>query len=134
MHKKLAMVFGVIFALVGILGFIPGVTNSDGFLLGIFHVDTIHNLIHLITGLVGIWLGSSSESGSKSWFQIFGVIYGLVAILGFVYGDDKILGFLTNNTADTWLHLVLAAVLLAIGFGMSGAGSDMGSTPSAPAA
>lgn len=133
MHKKLAMVFGIIFALIGILGFIPGITNSDGMLLGIFHVDTIHNLIHLITGLIGIWLGSSSESGSKSWFQIFGVIYGLVAILGFVYGDDKILGLISNNTADTWLHLVLAAVLLAIGFGMGGGAmsSDAGSTPAA---
>lgn len=120
MHKKLAMVFGAVFTLIGILGFIPGITDSDGMLLGIFHVDTIHNLIHLVTGLIGLWLGSSSESGSKSWFQIFGVVYGLIAVLGFVYGDDKILGFVTNNMADTWLHLVLAAVLLAIGFGMSG--------------
>ena len=120
MHKKLAMIFGAVFALVGILGWVPGVT-TDGMLLGIFHIDTIHNLIHLVTGLVGLWLGMSSESGSKSWFQIFGVIYGLVAVLGFVYGDDKILGLITNNMADTWLHLVLAAVLLAIGFGMGGA-------------
>lgn len=119
MHKKLAMLFGAIFALIGILGFIPGITSSDGMLFGIFQVDTIHNLIHLVTGLIGLWLGSSSDSGSKSWFQIFGIVYGIVAILGFVYGGDKILGFLINNVADTWLHLVLAAVLLAIGFGMS---------------
>lgn len=124
MHKKLAMIFGAIFAIVGILGWIPGITNDENMLLGIFHVDTIHNLIHLVTGLIGLWLGSSSESGSKSWFQIFGVIYALVAILGFVYGDDKILGIVTNNMADTWLHLVLAAVLLAIGFGMSGGGAE----------
>jgi len=122
MHKKLAMVFGAVFALVGILGFIPGITNMEtGMLLGIFHVDPIHNLIHLVTGLVGLWLGMSSDSGSKSWFQIFGVIYGIVAILGFVYGNEKILNIVTNNTADTWLHLVLAAVMLAIGFGMGGA-------------
>lgn len=120
MHKQLAMWFGIVFALVGVLGFIPGVTNSDGMLLTLFHVDTIHNLIHLVTGLIGIWLGMSSESGSKSWFQIFGVIYALVAVLGFVYGDGKILGLITNNTADTWLHVVLALALLVIGFGMNG--------------
>jgi hypothetical protein len=123
MHKKLAMIFGAIFALVGILGWVPGITNSDGMLLGIFHVDTIHNLIHLVTGLVGLWLGSSSESGSRSWFQIFGVVYALVAILGFIQ-EDKILGLFVSNMADTWLHLVLAAVLLAIGFGMGGGMAD----------
>jgi hypothetical protein len=117
MFKKLALIFGVVFTVVGLLGWVPGVTNND-MLLGIFHVDTIHNLVHLVTGLVGIWLGSSSESGSKSWFQIFGVIYALVTILGFMAGDGKILGFLTNNMADTWLHLVLTVALLAIGFGM----------------
>jgi hypothetical protein len=119
MFKKLAMVFGAVFALVGVLGFIPGIT-TDNMLLGIFHVDTIHNLIHLVTGVVGFYLGSTSDSGSKSWFQIFGVIYALVAILGFVYGDKAILGIVSNNMADTWLHVVLAAALLAIGFGMKG--------------
>ncbi len=121
MFKKLAMLFGAVFALVGILGFIPGITTSDThLLLGLFHVDTIHNIIHLVTGLVGLYLGSSSESGSKSWFQIFGIIYALVTILGFVYGDKDIFGFIASNNADTWLHLVLTAALLAVGFGMSG--------------
>jgi hypothetical protein len=119
MHKKFALILGAIFTLVGILGFVPGITDDSGMLLGLFHVDTVHNLVHLVTGLLGLWLGSSSASGSKSWLQIFGVVYALVAILGFVYGDGKILGFLVNNTNDTWLHLVLAAVLLALGFGVS---------------
>ncbi|HSI20346.1 MAG TPA: DUF4383 domain-containing protein [Verrucomicrobiae bacterium] len=121
MHKKLAMIFGAIFTLVGILGFIPGVTN-DNMLLGIFHVDTLHNLFHLVTGLIGLYLGTSSEGGSKSWFQIFGIIYALLTVLGFVYGEEKILGLIVNNTADTWLHLVLTAALLAVGFGMSDSG------------
>ena len=116
MIKKVAMVFGVIFVLIGILGFIPGVTTSDGHLLGIFHVNALHNVIHLLSGLVGLYVGSTSEKNSRMYFQVFGVIYALVAILGFVYGDSDILTIVASNMADTWLHVVIAVVALYFGF------------------
>lgn len=117
MLKTMAKVFGYVFLLVGILGFIPGVT-TDGLLLGIFEVDAIHNIIHLVSGAVALYAGMQADAkASRSYFQIFGVIYALVAILGFIYGDNMLLGFIAHNMADTWLHVVIAVVALWLGFG-----------------
>lgn len=117
MIKTLATVFGVIFILIGILGFVPGVTNMDTqMLLGIFHVNPVHNVIHLLSGALALYAGMSSGMAAKTYFRVFGVIYALVAILGFVYSDSDILGFISSNMADTWLHVVIAIVALYAGF------------------
>jgi hypothetical protein len=129
MLTTLANVFGVVLLLVGILGFIPGITTSDQMLLGIFHVNALHNIVHLVSGAAGLWAAKSGMKSAKMYFQVFGVIYALVAVLGFVYGDEAILGLVTNNTADTWLHVVIAVVSLYLGFGKK---EDM-ATPAMPA-
>ena len=49
-------------------------------------------------------------------FKIFGLIYAVVAVMGFVVGNGMIFGLISNNTNDTWLHVVLAVAMLAIGF------------------
>ena len=54
------------------------------------------------------------------FFKIFGIVYALVAVLGFMKGNGLVLGMISNNTADTWLHVVLAVVMLFLGFGASG--------------
>jgi hypothetical protein len=115
MLKKLAIGFGVIFVIIGILGFIPGFMR-DGHLFGIFHVNAAHNAVHLLTGGVAIACGMASAYASQMFFRIFGVVYGLVAILGFVGGDKPVLGFISNNIADAWLHTAIAAVSLFLGF------------------
>jgi hypothetical protein len=116
MLKQLATVFGVVFLLVGVLGFVPGITTADGHLLGIFHVNATHNIIHLLSGAVALWAGMTSVKASRMYFQIFGVIYTLVTVLGFMTGDGLILGLVANNMADNLLHLVIAAVALYAGF------------------
>lgn len=116
MIKTLATVFGVVFLLIGVLGFIPGITNDSQMLLGIFHVNAVHNIIHLLSGALALYAGMSSGSAAKMYFRIFGIVYLLVAILGFVYGDKDILGFISSNMADTWLHVVIAVVALYAGF------------------
>ena len=115
MLKKFAVFFGVTFIAIGILGFVPAAT-PHGHLLGIFHVNTFHNLVHILTGLVAVIAGASSERGARLFFRIFGLIYGLVAVLGFIYGDRPILGILANNMPDVWLHVGIAAVSLLLGF------------------
>jgi len=57
---------------------------------------------------------------SRMFFKIFGIVYALVAVLGFMKGNGLVLGMISNNTADTWLHVVLAVVMLFLGFGASG--------------
>jgi hypothetical protein len=89
-------------------------------ILGIFHVNDIHNWIHILTGVVSILCGINSEHASRLFFQIFGIVYGLVAILGFFYGDQPILGMVANNLADAILHVVIAVAALYLGFGCCG--------------
>jgi hypothetical protein len=116
MVKTLAILFGIVFLAIGILGFVPGITK-DEMLLGIFMVNTVHSVIHIVSGVVFLLAGMGGAGASRMWFQIFGLIYAVVAIMGFVVGNGMIFNLISNNTADTWLHVVLAVVMLLIGFG-----------------
>ncbi len=115
MTKSLALVFGFVFLLIGVLGFVPVIT-TDHMLLGIFHVNPAHNVVHLLSGAIALWAGFTSFRASKNYFRIFGIVYGLVAVLGFMVGDGLLLGLISNNTADTWLHVVISLVSLVVGF------------------
>ena len=122
MIKRIAVIFGAVFMLVGVLGFIPGVTSMSaegghGHLLGLFAVDTLHNLVHLLTGVAAIASGLASEVASRTYFKVFGIVYALVALIGFGYGNAPLLGLMANNLPDAALHAVIAAVALFLGFG-----------------
>ena len=117
MLKKIAIAFGIVFIVVGILGFVSAVTPNDR-LLGYFLVNAAHNFVHLATGVVALIVGFAGERASRLFFQIFGVVYALVAVLGFVTPDKPLLGIVANNPADTWLHVLIAIVSLFIGFGI----------------
>ena len=120
MIKAAALLFGIVFLLIGILGFVPAITPDNGMLLGIFHVNTAHNIVDLASGVVFLLCGMAGAGPARTFFQIFGIIYAVVAVLGFYYGDKAPLGIISNNTADTWLHVVLTVVMLFLGFGASG--------------
>lgn len=111
--QTLAKVFGVVFLLIGILGFVPGIT-TDGHLLGIFHVDMLHNIIHILTGIIA-FLVMGSASKSQMYFKVFGIVYLIVAVAGFVQGTT-VLGLIGVNMADNILHIVIALVALVAGF------------------
>jgi len=114
MLQKLAWVFGVIFILIGVIGFVPAAAPG-GLLLGIFSVDSLHNTIHLLSGVIVILAALGSASYARLYFKVFGIIYALVAILGFVFGGE-VFGMMMN-TADNLLHVVIAVVALWAGFG-----------------
>src|SRR5437763_16025390 len=116
MAKSLGMLFGLVFLAVGILGFVPGVTKDD-MLLGIFMVNATHSVVHIVSGAIFLFASMSGAGAARLWFQIFGVVYALVAVMGFVVGNGMIFGLISNYTNDTWLHVVLAVAMLAIGFG-----------------
>jgi hypothetical protein len=121
MVKSAAILFGIVFLAVGILGFIPAVAAPDAngmpMLLGIFMVNGTHSIVHIASGIVFLLCGMAGAGASRTFFKIFGLVYALVAILGFMKGEGMLLGLISNNPADTWLHVVLAAAMLFLGFG-----------------
>jgi len=123
MVKTAAIIFGIVFLAVGILGFVPAVTTTvDGMpmLLGIFHVNAFHNYVHIASGVVFLLCGMAGAGPSRTFFKIFGLVYALVAVLGFMNPMGPLFGMMSNNPAVTWLHVVLAAVMLFLGFGPVG--------------
>lgn len=117
MLRKAAMAVGIVFLLIGVLGFTPLAFEDDGArkLLGLFEVDTIHNLVHIISGLAFL-AASQKAAWSRLAFQVMAVVYGLVTIIGFIMGDGHVLGLFHVNGADNILHLVLTAAFIYFGF------------------
>lgn len=113
MLRKAAMAFGAVLTLVGLLGFVPALT-PDGNLLGIFQVDTMHNIVHLLSGLAAL-AASTRADWSRLYFQVFGVVYAVVTVVGLLQGDT-VLGLFTINMADNLLHVLIAAAALYLGF------------------
>jgi Domain of unknown function (DUF4383) len=115
MLRNLGIGMGLLFLLGGILGFVPGVTKNDMF-LGVFMVNTPHSFMHLGSGGLMLIASFFGNAPARRGFQVFGIFYGVVAVMGFFVGDAKICGVISNNFNDSWGHGVLALVLLAIGF------------------
>jgi hypothetical protein len=115
-----AQLFGVVFLLVGILGFIPGITSdapgdfsgegSDAELLGIFSSSILHNIVHLLFGIAGLALARTPD-GARTFLVGGGVVYLLLWVVGLIGGLD----WLPANSSDNWLHFVLGVVLLGAG-------------------
>jgi hypothetical protein len=110
--RTAGLILGIVFIVVGILGFIPNPLVSP---TGIFVVNTLHNIVHLASGAV--ILAGVYSFGSALGLKIIGVVYALVAILGLIMGGDMLFG-IAMNTADHWLHVVLAVVILLAGFAL----------------
>jgi hypothetical protein len=121
-----ALAVAAVFVLVGILGFIPGITTdygsmtfagheSEAKLLGIFQVSILHNIVHLLFGLAGFAL-ARTISGARSYLIGGGAIYLVLWLYGLVVGQDSAANFVPVNTADDWLHLVLGLGMIALGF------------------
>jgi hypothetical protein len=114
--QTLALVFGAVFLLVGILGFIPGLTedapgsfageDSEGSIFGVFQTSVLHNLAHLLFG-IGI-LAARRHDWSVTYLLGSGIAYTGLFLLGLL----GVMDWLPADDTDDWLHLVLAAALL----------------------
>lgn len=108
--KPLTGILGLVLLVVGIAGFVvPG-------MLPVFELGATHNIIHIVSGLIGLFAFNSSQSASRTFLIVFGLVYGLVTVLGFAMGGS-ILGLFHVNSADNYLHLAIAAACLVVGFG-----------------
>jgi len=140
--RKAALAVSIAFLLVGILGFIPGITtnfgdltfaghHSDAKLLGIFQVSVLHNIVHLLFGIVGLAL-ARTVSGAYAYLLGGGIIYLVLWIYGLVIDMDSSANFVPVNTADNWLHLALAAAMIFLGLTL-GRRRGVANTRTAPA-
>ncbi|WP_067824152.1 DUF4383 domain-containing protein [Actinomadura kijaniata] len=123
--SKAALAVGAVFLLVGVLGFIPGITtdydtmtfaghHSDAKLLGIFEVSILHNIVHLLFGAAGLAL-ARSVSGARAYLIGGGAIYLVLWLYGLVIDKSSSANFVPVNTADDWLHFVLGVGMIALG-------------------
>jgi len=119
------MVVGATFLLGGVLGFIPGITTDYGDmafagngsganLLGLFEVSVLHNIVHLLYGVVGI-LAARLASTARTYLVVGGAIYLVLWIYGLVVDENSSANFVPLNTADNWLHLFLGIGMIALG-------------------
>lgn len=123
--QKAALAVGAVFLLVGVLGFIPGITtdydemsfashDSMAKLLGIFQVSVLHNIVHLLFGIAGI---AAARAARSSYLYLVGggVIYLVLWLYGLIVDKDSDANFVPLNDADNWLHLLLGLGMIALG-------------------
>ena len=124
--QKAATVVAATFLLVGVLGFIPGITthygdmtfaghDSNAKLLGIFEVSILHNIVHLLFGIVGLALARRWD-GARSFLIGGGVIYLVLWLYGLLIDRNSGANFVPVNSADNWLHFVLGVGMIALGY------------------
>jgi hypothetical protein len=119
MAKTICKIFGTVLLLVGIVGFFM----HD--LLGL-HLTNIHNVVHILTGLVALYFGvSGSDAAARTFSQVFGAIYALLGIVGFIQPGiiatviqfhESAGGASNNMIMDNIVHLLVGAVFLIVGF------------------
>jgi len=123
--ERASIAVGAVFLLVGVLGFIPGITtnydslsfaghHSDAQLLGLFNVSGLHNAVHILFGVLGIAL-AGTFNGARAFLIGGGIVYLLLFVYGLLIDHDSAANIVPVNSADNWLHLVLALGMLALG-------------------
>jgi hypothetical protein len=124
--QSAALLVGIVFLAVGILGFVPGITShygdmsfaghdSGAKLLGIFQTSILHNIVHILFGLAGIALARTWE-GARQFLIGGGVIYLVLFVYGLIAHGDTSANFVPVNQADNVLHVALGAGMIALGF------------------
>lgn len=119
LNQRVGTIFGAIYLLIGLLGF--AVTGFDGFistntneLLIAFELNPLHNVVHLAIGAALLFAARAGLDSSRTMNTLVGAVYALVGVLGFFIIDTSA-NILSLNMADNFLHIVTAAILLAVG-------------------
>ena len=123
--QKAAAAVGIVFVVVAILGFIPGVTTQFGsmsaagtesgaMLLGVFQVSVLHNVVHLALGVAGLAMAGTART-ARTFLVGGGVIYLALWLYGLLIDKNSAANFVPVNTADDWLHFALGAAMVAMG-------------------
>ncbi|MEV6177900.1 DUF4383 domain-containing protein [Streptomyces sp. NPDC052015] len=128
--QQAAQVVGLVFLLVGVLGFIPGITtgynemqfashHSEARLLGIFQVSILHNIVHLLFGIAGLVMARGFAS-ARTFLIGGGAVYLVLWLYGLIVEKDTGANFVPLNSADDWLHFALGVGMIALGVMLGG--------------
>ena len=123
--RRAALIFGIAFLVVGVAGFIPGITQnlddiefagheSRAELLGVFQVSVLHNLLHIAFGVAGLYL-ARRYSWARTYLLVGGAAYLLLLVYGVLVDEADDANFVPLNDADDWLHLGLGAAMVVLG-------------------
>ena len=126
--RAAAGVVGAVFLLVGVLGFIPGITSnydamefagheSGAELFGVFQVSVLHNVVHILFGLLGL-VAARRWDWARTYLIAGGIIYLGLMVFGMIVEQDDDANFVPLNDADNWLHLGLGAAMLLLGLAL----------------
>ncbi|AWH90974.1 DUF4383 domain-containing protein [Dietzia lutea] len=121
-----ALVYGIVFLLVGIAGFIPGLTtgydtmqfaghHSEAMLFGVFQVSILHNIVHLLYGVAGLILFRTAAL-ARLYLLVGGILYLALWVYGLAVGHDSAANFVPLNDADNWLHLGLGLTMVSLSY------------------
>jgi hypothetical protein len=124
--QTFALLYGIVFLAVGVIGFIPGLTPAhvhpnlsvqanSGMELGLFPVNVLHNIVHILFGVWGL-VASRSVDGPRTYARVVAVIYALLTVLGLIPATNTAFGLVPIYGHDVWLHAALAAVAAYFGF------------------
>lgn len=123
--RQFALVLGLGFVVAGVAGFFhtpadppPGLTQTHGFghALGILPVNTLHNIVHIVFGLLGIMASRGMGMGARAYAQVVAIAYGLLVVLGLLPQTNTTFGLIPIYGADVWLHAIIAAAAAYFGF------------------
>jgi 4-hydroxybenzoate polyprenyltransferase len=92
--------------------------ESTAMLLGVFHVSILHNIVHLLFGVVGLVL-ARTVAGARGFLIGGGVVYLVLWIYGLLIDHDSAANFVPVNTADNWLHLLLGVGMIGLGLALN---------------
>jgi len=129
--RYFALITGIAYLLIGLMGFVPslvseptvlpeyvaevGVRSGFGYLLGLFPINTAHNIVHLVVGVLGI-LASIALDSSRLYAGLLGIFYATLAVLGFIPAAQTMFGLIPIYGNDIWLHAGTAAIAIYFGF------------------
>jgi hypothetical protein len=127
--QKAAAIVGVVFLLVGVLGFIPGITTnfddlsfaghqSDARLLGLFQVSILHNIVHLLFGIAGLAMARTAAQ-ARAYLVFGGAIYLVLFVYGLIVGQESAANFVPVNTADAFLPHSLGSGMIGLGLALT---------------
>jgi hypothetical protein len=142
--QNFALIVGVLYVVIGIMGFIPalvkepptspemvglGFKTGYGYLMGLFPINPLHNVVHLLIGFLGIAASIALDS-ARLYSGVLALLYGLLAIMGLFPPTQSTLGIIPIFGNDVWLHAITAAIAAYFGFFATPNLADIGNNPS----